>query len=144
MMIMRWCNVQTNEYDPQAITYPPISTHHKLHNNHANKIPVFPECICNTLMCHWLLYSLLNPCKCTELIRSILIVAFPYKRCTIYRWYPAKGPYPPCLRMPDREGPFGRIPSIWQLRAVHIHANICFTRITGLLLYEISIQPPTC
>ena len=48
MMIMRWCNVQTNEYDLQAITYPTIGTHHKLHNNDENKIPVFPECICNT------------------------------------------------------------------------------------------------
>ena len=45
---MRWCNVQTNEYDLQAITYPTICTHHKLHNNDENKIPVFPECICNS------------------------------------------------------------------------------------------------
>ena len=36
---MRWCNVQTNEYDPQAKTYPTICTHHKLHNNNENKIP---------------------------------------------------------------------------------------------------------
>ena len=39
MMIMRWCNVQTNEQDLQAITYPTICTHHKLHNNDDNKIP---------------------------------------------------------------------------------------------------------
>ena len=38
-MIMRWCNVQTNEYDLQAITYPTICTHHKLYNNDGNKIP---------------------------------------------------------------------------------------------------------
>ena len=44
---MRWYNVQTNEYDLQAITYLTICTHHKLHNNDENKIPVFPECICN-------------------------------------------------------------------------------------------------
>ena len=31
--------MQTNEYDPQAITT--ICTHHKLHNNDENKIPVF-------------------------------------------------------------------------------------------------------
>ena len=37
MMIMRWCTVQTNEYDLQAKTYPTISTHHKLHNNDENK-----------------------------------------------------------------------------------------------------------
>ena len=30
---MRWCNVQTNEHDLQAKTYPTICTHHKLHNN---------------------------------------------------------------------------------------------------------------
>ena len=33
MMIMRWCTVQTNEYDLQAKTYPNIFTHHKLHND---------------------------------------------------------------------------------------------------------------
>ena len=44
-MIMRWCNVQTNEYDLQAKTYPTICTHHKLHNNNKNKFPVFPECM---------------------------------------------------------------------------------------------------
>ena len=37
---MRWCNVQTNEYDMQAITYPTIGTHHKLHNNDENKMVV--------------------------------------------------------------------------------------------------------
>ena len=47
-MIMRWCNVQTNQKDLQAVTYPTICTHHKLHNNDDNKIPAFPECICNT------------------------------------------------------------------------------------------------
>ena len=45
MMIMRWCNEQTNEHDQPAKTYPTISTHHKLHKNNENKIPVFPECI---------------------------------------------------------------------------------------------------
>ena len=45
MMIMRWCNVQTNEYELQAKTYPTIYTHHKLLNTNENKFPVFPECI---------------------------------------------------------------------------------------------------
>ena len=36
-MIMRWSNVQTNEYDLQAKTYPTICTHHKLHNINENK-----------------------------------------------------------------------------------------------------------
>ena len=31
----------TNEYDLQAITYPTICTHHKLHNNDENTLPVF-------------------------------------------------------------------------------------------------------
>ena len=44
-MIMSWCNVEIDEYDLQAKTYPTICTHHKLYNN--EKIPVFPECICN-------------------------------------------------------------------------------------------------
>ena len=43
MMIMRWCNVQTNEYDLQAKTYPAICTHHKLRNKNENKIPIFPN-----------------------------------------------------------------------------------------------------
>ena len=47
MMIMRWCTVQTNEYDLQAKTYPNICTLHKLHNNNENKFPVFPERLCN-------------------------------------------------------------------------------------------------
>ena len=47
MMIMRCFYVQTNEYDLQAIMYPTIRTHHKLHNNDENKFPVFRECICN-------------------------------------------------------------------------------------------------
>ena len=33
---MRWCTVQTNEYDRQAKTYPNICTHHKLQNNNEN------------------------------------------------------------------------------------------------------------
>ena len=48
---MRWrnvqTNVQTNEYDLQAKTYPTICTYHKLRNNNENKVPVFPKCICN-------------------------------------------------------------------------------------------------
>ena len=31
----------------QAKTYPKIRTHHKLHNNNENEIPVFPEYVCN-------------------------------------------------------------------------------------------------
>ena len=30
MMIMRWCNIQTNKYALQAKMYPTIFTHHKL------------------------------------------------------------------------------------------------------------------
>ena len=40
MVIMRWCNVQRNEYDLQDKTYPIVCTHHKLHNNNENKFPV--------------------------------------------------------------------------------------------------------
>ena len=47
MMIMRWYYVQTTEYELQAKTYLTIWTHHKLHNDNENKIPVFPECILN-------------------------------------------------------------------------------------------------
>ena len=36
---MRWCNVQTNEYDLQAIMYPTICTHHKLQNNDDPSFP---------------------------------------------------------------------------------------------------------
>ena len=46
-MIVRWCNVQTNEYDLQAKTYPTVCTHHKVHNTNENKFPVFLECIYN-------------------------------------------------------------------------------------------------
>ena len=52
MMIMRWCNVQTNEYDLQAKTYPTICTHHKLHNTN-EKFPVIPECIHNEWQNIW-------------------------------------------------------------------------------------------
>ena len=45
MMIMRWCNVQTNEYDLQAKTYLTTWTQHKLRNDNENKMPVFPEYI---------------------------------------------------------------------------------------------------
>ena len=47
MMIMRWCNVQKNEYDLQDKTDPTICTHHKLHNTNENKFSIFPECIYN-------------------------------------------------------------------------------------------------
>ena len=47
MVIMRWCNVQTNEYDLQAKTHPTIYTHNKLHNTNENKSPVFPEYLYN-------------------------------------------------------------------------------------------------
>ena len=36
-MIMRWRNVQTNEYDLQAKTYPTSCAHHKLHTTNENK-----------------------------------------------------------------------------------------------------------
>ena len=57
MMIMRWSNVQTNEYDIQDKTYPIIYTHHKLHNNN-KKTPAFPRMymhIC-ILLCTLMLY----------------------------------------------------------------------------------------
>ena len=41
MMIMSCCNVQINEYDIQAKTYPTICTHHKLHKINENKLPYF-------------------------------------------------------------------------------------------------------
>ena len=44
---MRWCTVQTNEYDLQAKMYSNICANHKLHNDNENKFPVFPERICN-------------------------------------------------------------------------------------------------
>ena len=44
---MRWCTVQTTEYDLQDKTYPTICSHHKLRNNNENKFPVFPERIYN-------------------------------------------------------------------------------------------------
>ena len=37
---------QTNTIQ-QAKTYPTNCTHHELHNNNENKIPVISECICN-------------------------------------------------------------------------------------------------
>ena len=42
MMIMRWCNVQSNEYHLQAKTYPTICSHQNLHNTN-EKIPFSPE-----------------------------------------------------------------------------------------------------
>ena len=41
MILMRWCNVQINEYDLEANMYPTICTNHKLHNDNGKKIPVF-------------------------------------------------------------------------------------------------------
>ena len=38
---MRWCTLQTNQYDLQAETYPTTSTYHELHNNNEYKFPVF-------------------------------------------------------------------------------------------------------
>ena len=43
-MIIRWCNVQIDEYHLQAKTYPTICTHHKLYNNIEKIFPVFPKC----------------------------------------------------------------------------------------------------
>ena len=47
IMVMRWCTVQTNEYDLQAKMYPTICNHHKLHIIMKKKFPVFPERIWN-------------------------------------------------------------------------------------------------
>ena len=46
-MIMRWCSLQTNEHDLQAIMYPIICKYHRLNINSGNKVPVFPGYICN-------------------------------------------------------------------------------------------------
>ena len=47
MMIMRWCSLQTNEHDLQAIMYPIICKYHRLNINNGNRVPVFPGYICN-------------------------------------------------------------------------------------------------
>ena len=49
---MRWCNLQTNEHDLQAIMYPIVCKYHRLNinrlnTNNWNKVPVFPRYICN-------------------------------------------------------------------------------------------------
>ena len=44
---MRWCSLQTNEHDLQAIMYPIICKYHRLNINNRNKVPVFPGYICN-------------------------------------------------------------------------------------------------
>ena len=44
---MRWCSLQTNEHDLQAIMYPIICKYHRLNINNGNKVPVFPRYICN-------------------------------------------------------------------------------------------------
>ena len=52
MMILRCCNLQTNEHDLQAIMYPIVCKYHRLNinrlnTNNWNKVPVFPRYICN-------------------------------------------------------------------------------------------------
>ena len=50
---MRWCNVQTNEYDLLAKTYPTISTHHELHNTNENNVYTISDRIwCNKHLRH--------------------------------------------------------------------------------------------
>ena len=44
---MRWCSLQTNEHDIQAIMYPIVCKYHRLNNKNGNKVPVFPGYICN-------------------------------------------------------------------------------------------------
>ena len=44
---MRWCSLQTNKHDLQAIMYPIICKYHRLNINNGNKVPVFPGYICN-------------------------------------------------------------------------------------------------
>ena len=46
-MIMRWCCLQTNEHDLQAIMYPTICQNHRLNISNGNKVPVFPGYICH-------------------------------------------------------------------------------------------------
>ena len=65
--IIRDCNVQTNEYDLQAIMYPTICTHHRLNRNNGNKTPDFPWYIWNkrlewniVLIKTWMEYKLLK------------------------------------------------------------------------------------
>ena len=47
MMIMRWCSLQTNEHDLQAIMYPIVCKYHRLNIKNGNKVPVFQGYICN-------------------------------------------------------------------------------------------------
>ena len=42
-MIMRWCILQTNEHDLQAITHPNICKYRILNINNGNKVPVFMD-----------------------------------------------------------------------------------------------------
>ena len=39
---MRWCSLNTNEYDLQAIMYPIICKYRRLNTNNGNNAPVFP------------------------------------------------------------------------------------------------------
>ena len=42
VMIMKLCNMQTNEYDLQVITYPSFGIGHRLHSSNENNNPAFP------------------------------------------------------------------------------------------------------
>ena len=44
---MRWCSLQTNEHDLQAIMYPLVCKNHRLNIKNGNKVPVFPGYKCN-------------------------------------------------------------------------------------------------
>ena len=44
---MRWCGLQTNEHDLQAIMYQIVCKYHRLNIKNGNKVPVFPGYICN-------------------------------------------------------------------------------------------------
>ena len=62
---MRCCNVQINEYDLQAKTYPTICTHHTLHNTDESKFQVSRNVYtisdriwCNKQVNTWLLHQM--------------------------------------------------------------------------------------
>ena len=73
---------------------------------------------------------------CYELLMDLLIVAWcaawyvrgvSYCRNRGLRWYPAKGPYLPCVSMAGRGGgAFDRIPSTWTLNDI---AELSFQKI---------------
>ena len=81
-MIMRWCNVQTDEYDLEAKTHPTIYTHHKLHNTNENKFPGFPGMYNNMIIicCYYRLSS--RQCCVYIYICILYIYVYMYRNVT--------------------------------------------------------------